>query len=222
VIIAEHISKYYRVKGQEKMVFRDLSLQLSPGSRLALIGPNGAGKSTLLRVLSGIEQPNSGRVIRKSSISWPVGVSAGFIATLTARENIKFVCRLFNLSRIETKEKIEFVEDFADVGSYFDMPMATYSSGMRPRVAFGLSLSFDFDFYIIDEVLSVGDANFKEKSRIALRNKAQGKGIVMVSHSMGTIKKFCNQGIYLNQGKLEHNTDLNYLIKRYMEDCQVV
>jgi capsular polysaccharide transport system ATP-binding protein len=221
MIKANSISKIYNIKGKKKVVFRDLSLELPRGGRLALLGPNGAGKSTLLRVLCGIELPNQGQVIRSSSISWPIGLSTGFIPNLTARENIKFVCRLFNNNRAQTKQRTDFVRDFAEVGDYFEMPMATFSSGMRSRVAFGLSIAFDFDFYIIDEVMAVGDARFKQKCRQALNARAQGRGIIMVSHSMNDLRNFCNQGIYLNNGVLQYEKNLDKLIKRYQEDCQV-
>ncbi|GAN22159.1 TPA: ABC transporter ATP-binding protein [Legionella pneumophila] len=221
MIKAESISKYYKVNGQLKVVFENLTLELPKGGRLALLGPNGAGKSTLLRVLSGIEAPNRGRVIRTSSISWPIGVGRGFIPTLTARENIKFVCRLFNYTKEKTRELVDFVRDFAEIGSYFDMPMVTFSSGMRSRVAFGLSVAFEFDFYVIDEVMAVGDANFKEKCKQVLEERARGKGIIMVSHSMSELRKFCDQGIYLNHGILQYETDLVKLIKRYKSDCKI-
>ncbi|KGP64002.1 ABC transporter ATP-binding protein [Legionella norrlandica] len=221
MIKAEGITKYYKVNGKSKIVFENLNLELPKGGRLALLGPNGAGKSTLLRVLCGIEEPNRGRVIRTSSISWPIGVSRGFIPTLTARENIKFVCRLFNYNKEKTTELVEFVRDFAEIGNYFDMPMMTFSSGMRSRVAFGMSVAFEFDFYVIDEVMAVGDASFKEKCRQVLEERAKGKGIIMVSHNLGELGKFCDQGIYLNHGVLQYETDLTKLIQRYKEDCQV-
>lgn len=220
MIKVENITKYYRVKGRKKIVFKDLNLLLTAGGRLALLGPNGAGKSTLLRVLCGIEQPNSGSITRSSSISWPVGLGRGFIPNLTGKENVRFVCRLFNCSKEETRRRIGFVQDFAEIGSYFEMPIVTYSSGMRSRLAFGLSMAFDFDYYVIDEVMAVGDPNFKLKCREMLNEKLQGKGLIMVSHSMWDVRNFCDQGLYLNNGVLQYESDIDKLIELYKSDCQ--
>uniref|UniRef100_A0A914Y2L4 ABC transporter domain-containing protein n=1 Tax=Panagrolaimus superbus TaxID=310955 RepID=A0A914Y2L4_9BILA len=140
----------------------DLNLEIPSGKSVAFIGRNGAGKSTLLRMIGGIDRPDSGKIITNKTISWPVGLAGGFQGSLTGRENVKFVARLY-AKQEELKEKIEFVEEFAELGKYFDMPIKTYSSGMRSRLGFGLSMAFKFDYYIVDEVTAVGDARFKEK-----------------------------------------------------------
>jgi capsular polysaccharide transport system ATP-binding protein len=215
MIIAENITKYYQIQGVRKLIFADLSLQLHPGSRLALMGPNGAGKSTLLRLLCGTERPNRGRIIRTSRISWPIGVGSGFINNLTARENIKFICRLLSCDAVQRDEKIKYVQDFAEIGIHFDMPISTYSSGMKSRIAFGMSMAFDFDFYVVDETLAVGDPAFKKKSLQVFKEKSENKGLIMVSHSVNTIKQYCNMGIYLNQGKLVFSEDLNEIFRLY-------
>lgn len=215
MIIAKNITKYYKIHGKRQTIFENLSLTLSPGDKLGLFGPNGAGKSTLLRLLCGVELPNHGEVIRSSTISWPVGLTHGFIKTLTGRENIKFVCRLFSCSSNEQREKINFVEDFADIGPYFDAPMDTYSSGMASRVAFGMSMAFDFDFYVVDEGLSVGDVAFRQKSLAVFKEKSQDKGMIIVSHDIDTAREYCNQALYLNRGKLIHSYDLDEIITLY-------
>lgn len=215
MIIADNITKYYKVKGRRHVIFQELSLSINPGDKLGLLGSNGAGKSTLLRLLCGIEAPNSGQVIRTSTISWPVGLTNGFIPTLTGKENIKFVCRLFGCTLDMQKKKIDFVRDFAEIGDYFDMPVSTYSSGMTSRLAYGMSMAFDFDFYVVDEGLSAGDAAFTQKSLAAFKEKSQDKGLLMVSHDMNTIKKFCNQALYLNAGVLYHSYDVDEVIARY-------
>ena len=191
------VSKHYMVQGMKKEVFSNFSLTIKQGERFALMGRNGAGKSTLLRLLCGIEKPNKGKVNITSSLSWAVGVAGGFIPTLTGKENIKFVCRLFRNTHEETKAKIEFVKDFAQLGDYINMPVQTYSSGMRSRLSFGLSMSFDFDFYIVDEAMAVGDVSFKKKSREVFQQKSADKGIIMVSHSMNTVREYCDRGIFL-------------------------
>lgn len=215
MIIADNITKYYQVQGKRKTVFENLSLQLNPGDRLALMGPNGAGKSTLLRLLCGVERPNSGKVIRTSSLSWPIGINSGFISNLTGRENIKFACRLFGYKGKEKVDKVNFVQDFAEIGDHFDMPMATYSTGMRGRLAFGMSMAFDFDFYVVDEVLAAGDPAFKSKCAEYFKQKVKNKGLIMVSHSVGLVKKFCNQGLYLHQGTLTFSNNIELIVELY-------
>ncbi|STX51384.1 Capsule polysaccharide export ATP-binding protein ctrD (Capsular-polysaccharide-transporting ATPase) [Legionella busanensis] len=215
MIEAINISKYYKVQGKKYTVFRNLSLQIKPGERIALMGRNGAGKSTLLRILCGLEKPSSGQINITSRLSWPVGVAGGFIGTLTGKENVKFVCRLLMKDNEETKEKILFVREFAEIGHYFELPVQTYSSGMRSRLAFGLSMAFDFDFYIVDEALAVGDIEFKKKCKAAFCQKSQSKGIIMVSHSMSDIREFCSQGIFLHNNSITHSNDLEEIFKLY-------
>ena len=215
MIIVKNITKSYKVQQKRKIIFQNISFQLEPGSRLALVGPNGAGKSTLLRLLCGVEKPNQGEIIRTSSISWPIGVGIGFMPNLTARENTKFVCRLMEIGPRGTQEKVAYVQSFAEIGSYFDMPIKTYSSGMRARVTFGISMAFDFDFYVVDESLAVGDGAFKKKSQEVFEQRLKNKGLLMVSHSMGTLREFCDQGIFINQGKTIQSKDLEEIIGLY-------
>ena len=216
MIIADNITKYYKVHGKRHVIFQRLSLQLNRGDRLGLLGPNGAGKSTLLRLLCGIEEPNEGKITRTSTISWPIGLTNGFIPALTGRENVKFVCRLFACSQKEQQEKINFVREFADINNYFDMPVNTYSSGMTSRVAYGMSMAFDFDFYVVDEALSTGDPSFVQKSIDTFKEKSKNKGLIMVSHDVNAVKEFCDQAIYLNQGQLIHSFDVNTIIEQYL------
>lgn len=215
MIIVKNMDKSYTVQGKRKQIFKDFSLKIEKGARLALIGPNGAGKSTLLRLLTGVEKPNKGSVTRTSTLSWPVGVGTGFIPTLTGSENIKFICRLFGLSKAERDNRIRSVESFAEIGEYFRLPMRTYSTGMRARLNFAVSLAFDFDFYIIDEILSVGDSRFRKKCETAFKEKTKDKGLIMVSHHMDTIRQFCHEGIFLYEGKSLYDKDVNQVIKLY-------
>ncbi len=151
MIKIENLTKSYRTPTGRHYVFKDLNLEIPSGKSVAFIGRNGAGKSTLLRMIGGIDRPDSGKIITNKTISWPVGLAGGFQGSLTGRENVKFVARLY-AKQEELKEKIEFVEEFAELGKYFDMPIKTYSSGMRSRLGFGLSMAFKFDYYIVDEV----------------------------------------------------------------------
>lgn len=222
MIKAQNITKYYSVNGKRQFIFRDVSLSLEKGTRLGILGPNGAGKSTLLRILCGVEYPNKGKIVRTSSISWPIGIAHGFIQSLTGKENIKFICRLHACSAADQKQKIEFVNDFAELGAYFDMPLRTYSSGMAARLAFGMSMAFDFDFYVIDESFAVGDITFRKKSLEVFNEKAHGKGIILVSHDIQTLKDYCTHGVYINQGNLIHSQSLDEAVNLYLASARTV
>lgn len=197
MIKIENLTKSYRVPGGRHYVFKDLSLELPAGKSVALIGRNGAGKSTLLRMIGGIDKPDSGRIISQRSISWPVGLSGGFQGSLTGRENVKFVARLY-ATKADLKEKVAFVEEFAELGKYFDMPIKTYSSGMRSRLSFGLSMAFKFDYYLVDEVTAVGDARFRDKCHKIFAEKNKESAFLMVSHSLDTLKNYCDIALLIS------------------------
>ncbi|MCW3184599.1 ABC transporter ATP-binding protein [Escherichia coli] len=196
MIKIENLTKSYRTPTGRHYVFKDLNLEIPSGKSVAFIGRNGAGKSTLLRMIGGIDRPDSGKIITNKTISWPVGLAGGFQGSLTGRENVKFVARLY-AKQEELKEKIEFVEKFAELGKYFDMPIKTYSSGMRARLSFGLSMAFKFDYYIVDEVTSVGDVRFKEKCAYYFKERHRESSFLMVSHSFKTLIEFCDVAIVL-------------------------
>lgn len=194
MIKIENLTKSYRTPTGRHYVFKDLNIEIPSGKSVAFIGRNGAGKSTLLRMIGGIDRPDSGKIITNKTISWPVGLAGGFQGSLTGRENVKFVARLY-AKQEELKEKIEFVEEFAELGKYFDMPIKTYSSGMRARLGFGLSMAFKFDYYIVDEVTAVGDARFKEKCAQLFKERHKESSFLMVSHSLNSLKEFCDVAI---------------------------
>ena len=194
MIKIENLTKSYRTPTGRHYVFKDLNLEIPSGKSVAFIGRNGAGKSTLLRMIGGIDRPDSGKIITNKTISWPVGLAGGFQGSLTGRENVKFVARLY-AKQEELKEKIEFVEEFAELGKYFDMPIKTYSSGMRSRLGFGLSMAFKFDYYIVDEVTAVGDARFKEKCAQLFKERHKESSFLMVSHSLNSLIEFCDVAI---------------------------
>lgn len=191
MIQIENLSKSYRTPQGRHYVFKDLNIKLPTGKSVALIGRNGAGKSTLLRMIGGIDRPDSGRIITDCTISWPVGLAGGFQGSLTGRENVKFVARLY-ANKDELKEKVAFVEEFAELGNYFDMPIKTYSSGMRSRLGFGLSMAFKFDYYLVDEITAVGDARFKKKCADLFKERHRDSSFLMVSHSLNSLKEFCD------------------------------
>ncbi|EGO4197707.1 ABC transporter ATP-binding protein [Escherichia coli] len=200
MIKIENLTKSYRTPAGRHYVFKDLNIEIPSGKSVAFIGRNGAGKSTLLRMIGGIDRPDSGKIITNKTISWPVGLAGGFQGSLTGRENVKFVARLY-AKQEELKEKIEFVEEFAELGKYFDMPIKTYSSGMRSRLGFGLSMAFKFDYYIVDEVTAVGDARFKEKCAQLFKERHKESSFLMVSHSLNSLKEFCDVAIYISDRK---------------------
>jgi len=201
VIRLEQVSKSYLTLRGRKQVLRNLDLEIPSGLNVGLIGRNGAGKSTLMRLLSAVDLPDSGKIITKGTLSWPVGLSGGMQTTLSGRENVKFVCRIHGLRGAQMREKLKYVQEFAQLGEYFDQPVSTYSSGMRARLAFGTSMAFDFDYYLIDEILAVGDATFKQKSRRVFAERLQRSKVILVSHNMGLIRKMCDAVVLLEGGK---------------------
>jgi capsular polysaccharide transport system ATP-binding protein len=166
----------------------------------------------LLRLIAGGEMPDSGIIERKGKVSWPMGFSGGFNGTMTGIENIRFVSRIYGQ---DPKRVIQYVRDFSELGDSIKLPIKTYSSGMRARLAFGLSLAIDFDCYLVDEVIAVGDANFRMKSKKAFQAKFDHSFLIMASHSPGIIKEYCDCGILLKQGSLEYHDTIDELLVAY-------
>ena len=216
MIELKNVTKYFTTKVGRKYILKDVTLTL-PDGNIGILGRNGAGKSTLMKMLGKIEFPNSGSIYSKNSFSWPLGLSGGFVSSMTGKANVKFVCNLYGKNKEETRKIIAYVKDFAEIGDYFDMPIKTYSSGMKGRLGFGLSLAFDFDYMIIDETLSVGDASFQNKAKEALRKKIENCNVILVSHSMGTLSDMCQSGLLVHNGELHFFEDINEGIKRYNE-----
>jgi len=215
MIILENATKFYKTKHGKKYILKNVSMTIPEHTNIGILGVNGAGKSTLLRMLGGIDFPNSGRIYSNKTFSWPMGLAGGFQGSMTGRQNVKFVCRVFSKSEEEIKTIIEFVKDFSELGDYFDMPIKDYSSGMKSRLSFGLSLAFDFDYILIDETLSVGDTRFKKKSKEALMKKIETSNVLMVSHSMNDLKNICDAGIVVNSGNIEYYENIEDAIKEY-------
>ncbi len=209
------LTKSYPTRQGRRYVFRDLSFTFPPGSNIGLIGRNGAGKSTLLRLLGGIDQPDHGAVVTDRRISWPVGLSGGFQASLSARDNVQFVCRIHGAHGEALRAKVRFVQDFAEIGDYFDLPMRSFSSGMRSRVAFGLSMAFDFDYYLIDEVMAVGDAQFRAMSRDVLKTRLERAHLILTSHNMADIRQYCNVVLHVAQGRVTVHEDIEAGLRAY-------
>ncbi len=217
MIVLENATKYYKVKNEKRYILKNVTMTIPENVNIGILGRNGAGKSTLLRMLGGIDFPNSGRIWSNKRFSWPMGLAGGFQGSMTGRQNVKFVCRIFGKNDDEINRAIDFVKDFSELGKYFDMPIRTYSSGMKSRLSFGLSLAFDFDYLLIDETLSVGDKHFQEKSKKALKEKLESCNFLLVSHSMPTLKEMCDAGIVVNNGSIQYFDNINDAIEKYNE-----
>lgn len=195
-----------------KLIVDNATIYLTAEKGLAVLGRNGCGKSTLVRMLAGIEMPDAGEITPEGTVSWPLGMSSTFQGSLTGRENCRFVARIYDrdLEQVE-----DYVEDFAELGKSFDAPVGNYSSGMRARLAFGLSLAIDFSTYLIDELTAVGDHRFKLKSQAAFTAKAETSRVIMVTHSASTVRDYCDKAVILNDGKFEPYDDIHEAYAAY-------
>ncbi|HBM16686.1 MAG TPA: ABC transporter ATP-binding protein [Lentisphaeria bacterium] len=218
MIKLDKVTKLYKYKGFKHYVFKDLDLVLPTKRNIGLLGPNGAGKSTLLRLISGGETPNSGSIITDENMSFPIGMGQALLAVLSARENVKFVCRIYGKKDKEMEYIVNYVKDFAEIGDYFDQPLKTYSSGMRSRISFGLSMAFDFERYLVDETLSVGDQTFKNKAASVFKEKRAKSSTILASHSMSILKQNCEMGLFVNQGKVILFEKIDDAIDAYMKE----
>jgi capsular polysaccharide transport system ATP-binding protein len=210
-----NVTKYYQTNVGKKYVLNDVTLTIPSDKNVAILGSNGAGKSTLLRMLGGIDYPNKGIIKSNNTFSWPMGLAGGFQGSMTGRQNVKFVCRIYGENEDHIKDAINFVKEFSELGDYFDMPIKTYSSGMKAKLSFGLSLFFNFDYILIDETLSVGDPKFNKKAKEALMKKIENSNAIIVSHSLKIVKDVCDVGIYLKDGKMTYFEDIEEAIDCY-------
>ena len=210
----DQVSKSYKAKGVRKTILTDFSFQFPADRNIGVMGQNGAGKSTMMRLMAGIEPPDCGHVYRTSQVSWPLGFSGGFNGSMTGIENIRFVSRIYGQ---DPKRVAAYVADFAELGKSLRLPIKTYSSGMKARLAFGLSMAIDFDVYLIDEITAVGDENFKKKSGAVFQDKLADSQIIMISHSSSTIREYCDCGLLLEGDKIRFFDDVDDLLLAYKE-----
>ena len=211
-----NVTKQYRVRNGVHTVFRDVNLEIAPGEKLGILGRNGAGKSTMIRLLSGAELPTRGRVVRRMSVSWPLAFGGAFQGSLTGKDNVRFICRVYGK---DPAAVMPMVEEFAELGRFLREPVKTYSSGMRARLAFAISLAIEFDCFLIDEVISVGDARFHEKCQAELFEKRKDRAMVIVSHEAHNIREHCDRACVLHAGTLHPFPDVDTAYQFYNENC---
>lgn len=207
-----NLTKRFITNGQVKTVVEDLSLHIPEQRSLGLLGRNGAGKSTLLRMVAGSSEPTSGEIISQGLVSWPVGFAGSFHGDLTGLQNCRFVARIYG---VDTDELVDFVETFCDIGQHFRLPLRTYSSGMRSRLAFAVSMGIKFDIYLVDEITAVGDAAFRENADRLFKARTKGAGAVVCSHSMPQIKALCDCGLVLDDGQAYYHDNVDDAIAHH-------
>jgi len=208
------VTKAYRTRHGVNVVLYEINAFIGPGECVGILGRNGAGKSTLLRIIGGAEMPDSGEVIRSGRVSWPIGFSGGFNSSLSGEENCRFVARIYSQ---DVDAVVDDTREFAELGEYFYEPVRTYSSGMRARLAFGLSMAVDFDVYLVDEITAVGDTRFKEKCKQAFHERRERSGLIMVSHQFKTLREFCHRGAIVRNGHLRMHDDIESAIREYKQ-----
>jgi capsular polysaccharide transport system ATP-binding protein len=212
MIILERVCKTYRTRAGRKTVLRNVDSIFEPGNNVGILGANGAGKSTLIRLLAGSELPDRGVIRRYARVSFPLGFGGTFHGALSGRENVAFVARVYGAA---IRRAMDYVETFSELGEYFQMPVNTYSAGMRARLAFATCLAIDFDVYLIDEVTEIGDQRFRRKCADAFRQRMSRSDIILVTHNAHTIRQYCNRGAVLADGQLTLYEDISAALARY-------
>lgn len=201
MIELRNVTKSYQLNGITKTVARDISYTFPERESVALLGRNGAGKSSMLRMIAGTMQPDRGEIIPHGSVSWPVGFAGSFHGDLSGAQNVKFVARVYG---VDTDAAVEFTRTFAELEDHFYLPVRSYSSGMKSRLAFAMSMAVQFDTYLIDEVTAVGDAAFRAKSEAILKERLEHSGAIIVSHSLPLLERLCTSGVVLDRGRFFH------------------
>lgn len=209
-----NLSKTYHTRSGPVTVLDDINLRISQGEKVGVLGRNGAGKSTLIRLISGAERPTRGSIERGMSISWPLAFGGAFQGSLTGLDNLRFICRVYG---VDPGPRIEYVEEFSELGRYLREPVKTYSSGMRARLAFAVSMAVEFDCYLIDEIIAVGDSRFHDKCQVELFEKRKDRAMIIVSHQPDFIRTHCNHAAVLVGGRLSSFENLNEAFDYYSE-----
>lgn len=214
MISLKNVSKSYHTRGGQRKVLDSINLQVGKGEKVGILGRNGSGKSTLIRLISGIEQPTSGQIRRDISVSWPLAFGGAFQAYLTGLDNLRFICRIYN---VDYKTIVPFVEEFTELGVYFREPVLHYSTGMLTRLAFALSMAIEFDCFLIDEIIAVGDSRFHDKCNYELFEKRKDRALILVSHDPNLIKLHCTSASVLDKGKLHSFPNVDEAYAFYLQ-----
>lgn len=209
-----NVTKYFPTPKGRHYILKDVNLTLPGDKNIGVFGANGSGKSTLMNLLAGVDQPNRGSIRIQGNVSWPLGLS-GYQGSMTGRENAEFICRVYGNGQQEVKEKLAFIKAFSEIGDFFEMPLKTYSSGMKSKFSFAVSMAFDFDYYLIDELTSVGDKRFKEKCQQVFDDKKNRANFLFVSHNLNELKRQCDMGIYIKDGKIHVHNSIDEAIAAY-------
>ena len=214
MIVLDQVTKFYPTRNGKRLILDDVNIRVEKGERIGILGRNGSGKSTLLRLLSGAEKPSYGKVTRRMNVSWPLAFGGAFQSSLTGLDNLRFICRIYG---VPFDEKVAFVEEFTELGVYLREPVKRYSSGMRARLSFALSLAIDFDCYLIDEIIAVGDSRFHEKCHYELFVRRADRAYVVVSHDPSLVERFCRRAAVMKSGKLSEFNSIGEAYSFYQE-----
>lgn len=214
MIYIENVSKCYTTRHGTVTVLDNVNLTIRPGEKIGILGRNGAGKSTIIRLISGAERPTAGHIRREMSVSWPLAFGGAFQGSLTGLDNLRFICRVYGTS---TEDKIAYVQEFSELGRYLREPVKTYSAGMRARLAFAISMVVEFDCFLIDEIVAVGDSRFHEKCNIELFEKRKDRAMIFVSHDTNYVRTHCDRAAVLLGGKLHTFEEVNEAFVFYNE-----
>lgn len=217
MILLDNLHKTFVTNGQRNTILDHVTMEFPTGMAVGLLGRNGAGKSSLLKMIAGTMDPTSGRIVSSGSVSWPVGFAGSFHPDLTGLQNVRFIGRVYG---VDTDALVEFVEDFAELRKHFYLPCRTYSSGMKSRLAFGVSMGIEFDTYLVDEVTSVGDAAFRQKSEAVFQERMKTSGALLVSHGTAMLRRNCDAGVVLDQGQLHWFDSIHDAIAFHEDNMQ--
>ncbi|SHG84954.1 capsular polysaccharide transport system ATP-binding protein [Hydrocarboniphaga daqingensis] len=219
MIKVEGVYKSYKLpNGKRHHVYRDLWLTLPGKTNIGIVGRNGAGKSTLVRLLSKMDQPDQGRITCEGLISPPIGLQSGFLPQLSGRDSARFICRIRGDDYKTQAARVEYIRALADIGPFFDQPTQSYSTGMRARLAFAISMAYDYEYYLIDELTGVGDESFRLRSDAIFQSKRGRSSIILISHSLETLRQWCDVGLYVHNGTVKYFNDINQAITEYKKE----
>lgn len=212
MITVSNVSKSYSTRQGSRTILRNINFSLTRGEKMGILGRNGAGKSTMVRLISGAERPDTGSIERDMTVSWPLAFGGAFQNTLTGLDNMRFICRIYD---IDWKDKVDYVDNFSELGHYLNEPVRSYSSGMRARLAFAISMVVEFDCFLIDEIIAVGDARFHEKCHVELFEKRADRSMIIVSHDAPYIRDHCSRVGVLHEGCLTIFDDIDQGYEHY-------